>query len=162
MRRQIFKKQTDPTNVPLSLPSQSPFEKGELPSHRHGSFRIPVPGLLNSVSNRAAQGQDAGSAPRQEQGIGKRTDACSPPSRSPAPTSQGQASPSEPRHWDVLQGGGFWLLRAPGSLRRLPGVRAALSREKGKGDKCRSFKVKGSAGMMEKQPVLSAKDWRPS
>lgn len=116
MRRQIFKKQTDPTNVPLSLPSQSPFEKGELPSHRHGSFRIPVPGLLNSVSNRAAQGQDAGSAPRQEQGIGKRTDACSPPSRSPAPTLQGQASPSEPRHWDVLQGGGFWLLRAPGSL----------------------------------------------
>lgn len=95
-------------------------------------------------------------------GIGKRTDACSPPSRSPAPTSQGQASPSEPRHWDVLQGRGFWLLRAPGSLRRLPGVRAALSRAKGKGDKCRSFKVKGSAGMMEKQPVLSAKDWRPS
>ena len=97
----------------------------ELVSHRHGSFGIPVSGLLNSVSSRAAQGQDVGSPPRLEQGTGKRMDACSPPSHSPAPASQGQTSPSEPWHWDALQEEVAYGCMELAAARRLPGLRFA-------------------------------------
>lgn len=84
---------------------------------------------------------------------------CSPPSLPPQPLLRraGHLPPSPTL--DVLQGR---RLAAPSSLQPEAPPRTALSGAKGKGDKCRSFKVKGSAGMMEKQPVLSAKDWRPS
>lgn len=116
MRRQVFKKQSSghPVSVPLSMPSQSPFQTSALLSHPRGGFRIPVSGLLNSVSNRAAQGQDVGSPPLPQscraelsgwsRAWGQGWTPASPPWRSPDPVLRGQRSPPEPQHWDALRG----------------------------------------------------------
>lgn len=70
----------------LPIPSRSLFQTSKLLLYHRGSFHIAAPGLLNSVPDRAAQGQDAGSPPRLERGAGGRTDARSlPGSCSPGP-----------------------------------------------------------------------------
>lgn len=104
-----------PSNALLKLLSD---ERAHLPLPLASLFHIPASGLLNTASNRAAQGQDEGSpcSSLSRSGWAWWKEGCllTPPS-SPAPALQGRTPPSWPWCWEALQGGNVWMHGAQGS-----------------------------------------------